>query len=365
MSQATPSGAWGVVGAAEAVQVLDRMLALDRVPHALLLAGPQGAGKSRVARGLAQALNCLAEGARPCGVCRSCERIAGGKHADVEVVTPGGICRIADHDHSRSRVIGICQVRRLETVAAMQPFEGPRRVFIVDPADALTSEAADAFLKTMEEPPPAVTIVLVSSAPSLLSETVRSRCRTLTVAPLPVPDLAAWLEREHGLDAEGARGLARLCAGRVGLALEAVGDSDPLALRRAQAEEVRRLASAGRAERFAYSERLAGRAGDPGNALTALSEWIAWWRDLLLAGAGAEAYLTHCDAAANVLAEARRYHPAEVARFLTALQYTVDLLHQGVNPRVALDAVMVQVPAPRAPAPMTQTGADTTEESRR
>ena len=362
MSAPTPSGAWSVVGAAEAVRVLDRMLALDRVPHALLLAGPQGAGKSRVARGLAEALNCQADGARPCGACRSCERIAGGKHADVEVVAPGGLCRVADHDHSRSRVIGICQVRRLETLAAMQPFEGRRRVFIVDPADALTSEAADAFLKTLEEPPPAVTIVLVSSAPNLLAETVRSRCRTLTVAPLPVPDLAAWLQREHGLDDEAARGLARLCAGRVGRALAAVADGDPLALRRAQAEAVRGLAAAGRAERFAYSERLAGRAGDPGNAFTALSEWIAWWRDLLLAGAGAEAYLAHSDAAAEVRAEARRYRPADVVRFLAALQSTVELLHQGVNARVALDALMVQVPAPRVPASVAHTVTAAVEE---
>ncbi|MEE9277728.1 MAG: DNA polymerase III subunit delta' [Dehalococcoidia bacterium] len=362
MSESVQSGAdWGVVGAADAVTTLQRMLAADRVPHALLITGPPQVGKSRVALGLARALNCDAASGRPCERCRACERIAAGKHADVEVVAPGGLCRVAEHDHSRSRSIGICAVRRLEMTAAMQPYEGRQRVFIVDPADALTEEAADAFLKTLEEPPAAVTFLLVTSRPALLPETVRSRCRALTVAPLAVADLAAWLAAERELPEEQANMLARMGRGRLGWVLSALAEGDPLALRRAQTEEIRRLAAAGRAERFAHAETLAGRGADPQNALTALAHWTDWWRDILLVAAGSDDRILHRDQRAELEAEARRYRAADVCRYLMQLQRTTELLQQGVSARLALQVLLLQTPVPQEGEPVEPGGARPTQ----
>ena len=336
---------WGPAGSA-AVGALQRMVREDRVPHALLLSGPAGTGKRALALGLAQALNCEGE-PRPCGDCRACARIRDGKHADVEVVSIGGLCRVPEHDHSASRTIGICVVRRLEMVAATKPFEGRQRIFVIDPADALSPEAADAFLKTLEEPPPAVTFALVSARPAHLSATLRSRCRTVDVAPLSLAACAAWLEREQGLAGVAAETLARMARGRIGWAQAALAEGEPLELRLAQTAEIRRLSAADRAERLAYAERLAGRGGDATNALTAVAHWIDWWRDLLLLAAGGAEHATHQTERDALLSAARHYRPAEIVRVLLALQDAERQLRQGVNPRLCLDALLLQLPPVR------------------
>lgn len=339
------SARWGIVGGETAVAALMRALAADRLPHAILLTGPAHVGKGTLALSLARALNCEGD-QRPCGECRPCGRIARGQHADVEVMAPGGICRVSDHDHSRSRTIGICAVRRVEAAAALQPYEGRQRVFIVDPADALTDEAEDAFLKTLEEPPPAVTFVLVSERPARLRATVRSRCQELALGPLPVEELAAWLVAQRDLDRETAAAVARLAGGRAGWAVAALDEGEPLEVRRTQTEEARRVLLSSRAERLAYAQSLAGRGGgEPVNALNALEHWIAWWRDMLLVGTDCPERVTHQAEQERLQADAGRYRSAEVARFLRALVETREHLRRGVNPRLALEAMLLQAPA--------------------
>ena len=348
---------WGMIGATPAVAALERMLTNDRVPHALLLVGPPQVGKGRLALALAQALNCDAP-APPCGECRSCRRIAEGKHADVEIISPGALCRVAEHDHSRSRRIGICAVRRVEMVASTTPFEGRQRVFIINPADALTGDAEDAFLKTLEEPPAAVTLVLVTSRPLALRETIRSRCRTITLAPLPTAVLADWLRAERGLEEATAQTVARLARGRADWAIEALREADPLALRQAAVEEIRRLSQARRAERLAFAESLGGRSGgEVANALVALESWASWWRDLLLVSANCADQIAHQDLRTLVEQESGRYRPREIVRFLLALQEAQAHLRAGVNARLCLDALFLQAPRPHTPeAPVAANG---------
>ena len=342
------SARWGIVGADAAVASLERALSSDRLSHAVLFTGPAHVGKGTLALSLARALNCEAPDseASPCGHCRPCDRIARGQHADVEVVAPGGICRVSDHDHSRSRTIGICAVRRVEATGAMQPYEGKQRVFIVDPADALTDEAEDAFLKTLEEPPSAVTFLLVSERPARLRDTVRSRCQELPLPPLSVQQLTDWLTVERQVEPETAAALARLAGGRAGWAIAALDDGDPLEVRRTQAEEARRVLNSSRATRLDYAQSLAGRGGgEPVNALSALEHWIAWWRDLLLVTTDCAERVTHQTEREQLQQDASRYRPADIASFLNALVQTREHLRRGVNPRLAIETMLLQAPA--------------------
>src|ERR687898_467947 len=147
------------------------------LPPSLIFAGPDGVGKRGAALALAQLFNCVSpiDGATPdaCGTCAACRRIARGVHADVLVVEPGD-----------SGSIKVDQARDAVERSAYRPFEGRRRVVIVDDADAMEASAQNALLKTLEEPPAGSTFVLVTARPDLLLPTVRSRCQRVRFTPL-------------------------------------------------------------------------------------------------------------------------------------------------------------------------------------
>jgi len=176
----------GEHGHARLVDLLQRSIRRGTLPPSLIFAGPTGSGKRATALAVAQTLNCLTaiassqqstvdsqqvETADACGRCAACVRIARGVHPDVLIVEPGD-----------TGAIKIEQVRDVVDRAAYRPFEGTRRVVIIDEADALMASAQNALLKTLEEPPPGSVFILLTSRPDMLLATVRSRCIRLWFA---------------------------------------------------------------------------------------------------------------------------------------------------------------------------------------
>src|SRR5688500_18417822 len=204
-----------LVGHTRLVTLLSRAVARNTLPPSLLLAGPAGVGKRRVAVATASALNCLDP--KPgtlehdaCGLCAACRRIERGVHPDVVVIEPGD-----------SGAIKIEPIREVIDQAGYRPFEGRRRVVIVDEADAMVPQAQNALLKTLEEPPSASVFMLVSSMPDALLATVLSRCPRLRFAPLSVADVADALMRDHEYGEADARAAAADADGSIGRALAA------------------------------------------------------------------------------------------------------------------------------------------------
>jgi len=205
-----------IVGHRRMLSLFTRAIARETLPPSLLLAGPRGIGKRRTAAAIATTLNCL----RPrrsdtfeidaCGECPSCRRIARGVHPDVIVVEP-----------EESGTIKTDQVRSVIDAANYRPFEGRRRVVIVDDADALVTQAQNALLKTLEEPPSASVFLLVSSMSDALLSTVRSRCRPLRLGELTPVEVAGVLVRDHQYSEAQAHAAAAEAGGSVGRALEA------------------------------------------------------------------------------------------------------------------------------------------------
>jgi DNA polymerase-3 subunit delta' len=214
-----------IIGHRRVIELLARSIERDSLPPSLILTGPSGVGKRRVAIATAQALNCLlqttdAGEARPsapgipvdsCGSCAACSRIARGVHPDVLMVEPGD-----------TGTIRIDPIRDLVDRAAYRPFEGRRRVVIIDEADALVPQAQNALLKTLEEPPSASVFLLVTSKPHMLLPTVRSRCPQLRFRPLDAEDVAAAL-MAAGRSEREARAIAAVAGGSLGRSLEVSG----------------------------------------------------------------------------------------------------------------------------------------------
>lgn len=198
-----------LVGNERIKRLLKRAVAEGRIAQGLIMSGPNGVGKRQFALSLAQAVNCLSlkEG-DACGNCSACRKISENNHIDVETFSPDG------------QFIKIAQMRDLTEKAQFRPYDGRRRVYIIDQAERLNPQAANSILKVLEEPPETTLLILVTSRPYSLLETIRSRCQMLSFSPLATNEMESYLKANYKRPAEETRMLARLARGSIGRALE-------------------------------------------------------------------------------------------------------------------------------------------------
>jgi len=166
-----------VLGQAHIVRVLKRQIAGDETLHAYLFTGTRGTGKTTMARLLAKGVNCLSDGARPCGVCENCESIRNGAFIDVIEIDAASNNGVAD-------------VRELVSSVIYPPTVGRKRVYIIDEAHMLSPAANNAFLKTLEEPPENTIFILATTEPGKELATIRSRCMMFEFKRVPAGTIA-------------------------------------------------------------------------------------------------------------------------------------------------------------------------------
>lgn len=281
-----------IIGQPRAVSLLRAALERRRVHHAWLLSGPEGTGKETTARAFAASLLCGAGGDDPvveaCGTCPSCQKLSRGVHPDLIVVLPESeavarkLLAREDLPKTPSRELKIEQIRNLQASLSRSPVEGKRRVVLLLGADSLNAAAQNAFLKTLEEPPPGTHLLLVAQAGDALLATTRSRCVRVPFGPLPPELLAAEIAGARGIDQEEARLRVALAGGSWGGALEL--DGAALADRRRILEALEGLRGDRLAPALRLAEELAGKGRD--DAELALEVIALFYRDAALAAEG-------------------------------------------------------------------------------
>ncbi len=330
---------WQIIGQGRAVSLLQQSLKAGRLAHAYLLVGPQHVGKMTLAIKLAQALNCEAE-EKPCLECTACKKIAAGSHADIQVI---GLS--LNEDETETKVIKIEQIRDVLHMASLPPFEGKHKVFIIDGAELMSTDAANCLLKTLEEPEARVTFILLTTNDRLLLPTVLSRCQRLELAPLPIQEEAEALVSGRNIAPERARLLAGLSHGCPGWALAAAQDEGTLQNRN---EEMVKIAGAINGDlegRFEYVDKLAsGFNKDRGAVYETLDRWLDYWRDLLLVRLGSEATVTNIDRRQELAETAGGYRITQIKDFIESIRRTAEMLKQNVNARLALEVMMLDIP---------------------
>ena len=198
-----------IEGHAQSIRTLQRAIANNALAHAYLFSGQAGIGKKKTAFALAAAVNCL--NAKPeggCGKCPSCRKVETLGHPDVHVLVPDG------------DEIKIDQIRQVQADFALKPFEGMKKVLIVDNAETMNPASSNAFLKTLEEPPGDALIILITAMPQSLLSTIRSRCQEIAFHPLPRNTLARAIAQRRGFSEEDAWFIAALAQGSMGRGLE-------------------------------------------------------------------------------------------------------------------------------------------------
>ena len=206
-----------IIGHHRPIKWLQSTLFADRLGHAYLFHGEPAIGKRRTAVALAQYLHCQAPQDTPyldsCGACRSCHQIEQGIHPDFLIIQP-------DDPESQNPKIKIDQIRDIEHLAIYRPLVGSHKICLIDEADSLTQEAANALLKTLEDPPDRCLFLLISSRPEHLLTTIRSRCLTLRFSPLPQAEIYEFLVNQRNMDPTNAQFVSIFSEGRLGSSLQ-------------------------------------------------------------------------------------------------------------------------------------------------
>ncbi|GAB4300809.1 MAG: hypothetical protein Kow0090_16330 [Myxococcota bacterium] len=195
-----------IIGQNGALEVLSSTLRSKRLSGAYLFVGPPGVGKFTTARLIAAALLCRSGKFPPCGECISCRKVEHLNHPDVIYLEP------------RGAEIRIDDVRETNRLLLLKPFESDYKVAIVDSAEKFRREAANAMLKTLEEPPTNTVIILVAASTAALLPTIVSRSQIIRFNALDDETLAAWLKKKRNLTEDDARFLAKLASGSPGKA---------------------------------------------------------------------------------------------------------------------------------------------------
>lgn len=336
---------WGIVGHAWAVEYLRRSVASGHGAHAYLFSGPPNIGKSLLALRLGQALICERGGPDPCLECRACRRAANGNHPDLRSISLATQAA-ADKNDSKSKEMKIGTVREWQRDIDLRPFEAPRRVFILEDAQALNEAASNAMLKTLEEPPSYAVLILVAHGAGDLLPTIVSRCRTLRLRPLPRAQVAQALEQQYNVARGDAELVAAWSAGRIGWAIRAVENPELLEQQQQRLDDLIQLGGASHVARLRWAEDRAKeyRGGDHETALEWLRLWQSWWRDVLLTRSGNDAVITHLDRRPELETIAKPLTVETIAAFLSRIDDTRTQLADNVNPQLAFENITLHTP---------------------
>jgi len=328
---------WETISQPRAIASLEHGLAKGNLSHAYLFVGPSQVGKTTLALDLARAVNCQ-DNTPPCGACQSCQRITNSKHADVTII---GLKSTKVKDAKPRAEIGIDDIRDLQHSASLPPYEGKYKVFIIDEAERLSSEAANCLLKTLEEPASSVIICLLATEELRLLPTVVSRCQRIELTPASIDEIERALIELHKLDNNKAKLLARLSQGCIGRATTAIYDDSYLAQRSKDLDYMTSLLSSSWGERFIYANQLRN---DRKATEELLNSWMLWWRDIMLTKCNYQQGVINIDQAATLEKWAQMLSLQEIKGFIVSLQESLKQVSKNANIRLVFETLMLTLP---------------------
>jgi DNA polymerase-3 subunit delta' len=301
-------------------------------------------------------LNCQAEPAEglavpdvPCGLCAGCSKILRGEHPDVIEINLQTQAELNDDaikgKGTTAKEIKIDSIREMQRTVGLSPHSGRWKVYIIGDADKLNDEAANCLLKTLEEPPAQTVLVLLADDESGLLPTIYSRCSQVPLRPLGRDVIEANLAREWGAEPEQAAHLAALAGGRLGWAVNLLRDRNALELRSRTLEDLAVLSGSTVLERINAATKYAKKFTEARAELYAtLDTWEGWWRDVLAVKAGAAELAMNANQLTTLTSVAKRVRVEQAYEAIELVQHTRRQLQENVNPRLALEALVLGMP---------------------
>jgi len=324
---------WGILGHDWAVELLQGHLANQRTRHAYLIVGPQGVGRRTLALRLAQALNCTQSlgPAIPCGECRACRLIDKMQHPDLTVIQ-------ADET---GRALKVDQIRELQRSLSLAPYEANYKIALILRFEEANPNAANALLKTLEEPPHHVIMLLTASDSEALLPTIISRCELIRLRPLSIDQVAFGLQTLWGLPADQAVLLAHISGGRPGYAFHLTQYPETLEQRKHHLDDMLSLLSATRAKRFSRAEELSN---EKVVLQSALQTWLTFWRDIMLRAAGSSSPITNIDLKDEIVTLSQKVDFVTAQDIVSKLGKSIEQVEKYINTRLVTEVLMLDLP---------------------
>jgi len=325
-----------IKGQERAVEFLRNSVNRERLSHAYLFCGPEGLGKTMLAKNLAKFLNCedpLKEGALfidCCDSCLSCRKINDFNHPDVHWLTRGG----------NARNISIDEIRLLQKEISLKAYEGRFKFFIIQDAHQMSEQAANCLLKTLEEPPVFSVIILIAVNIRGLLPTIISRCQLVKFYPLPYERLKDILSVNYGMNSDDVRFLSAASEGRIGQALR-LKDQDTFKEKNRLIEEVCLLNPGGVKRQASFN---AFNIKDKKKLATQIRYLLNWFRDILIFKIRLpEYFIINADRMEAIKSRAAFYTFEDLEQIIAKIDQAHRLIEQNVNRKLALEVMLGEI----------------------
>jgi DNA polymerase-3 subunit delta' len=267
----------------------------------------------------------------PCLDCSTCSQLERLVHPDLAVVEA----------ERRGGPIKVDQIRRLQHGLSLAPYDAKYRIAILLRFEDANQQAANALLKTLEEPPRQVVLLLTAVSADRLLPTIVSRCEVIRLRPVPSADLNQGLTSYWHIPAQETDLLTHLSGGRPGYAFRLYQDPEELSNRNTWLEDQLNLLSASRVDRFNYAEAMAK---NHQTLSEILKVWLSFWRDILLRASNSNSQITNIDYQEKINQLAHRYNHQQAFSMVVAIEKVFEHLAHNINPRLALEVFMLDLP---------------------
>ncbi|MFH1080527.1 MAG: DNA polymerase III subunit delta' [Pseudomonadota bacterium] len=317
-----------IYGHEKQIRILQQAMKSNRMAHAYLFYGMEGIGKRSAALVFAKALNCQERQGDACGYCSPCLKANHGNHSDLRIIEPAG------------QSIRIQEIREIQQQMAFRPFEGGWRTFILVDAEKMNPAAANALLKTLEEPMPSNILILVSSRPYRIPLTVLSRCQPLRFSPLTRETVDLYLRERLSLPTDTARLLAASSGGSIGRAIE-MNDEDYLSLRNHMLEQVMGLQRQDPLRLFSIIQAFGQERKD---ILARLDILRGCFRDVLVyKETGMAHFLTNQDRVPDIQSFAGGHSASDLLKYIRTVDRAYGAIDQNANKSLTLEVMMFRL----------------------
>ncbi len=330
---------WQILGHEWAAQILQKHIQQNSVRHAYLFSGAPGIGRRSLALRFAQAINCTQPPAPglPCGTCRVCTQLEKGQQADLSIL----------QSEEDSNNIKVEQIRELQRSLSLSPYEASYRIAILKNFQEATASTQNALLKTLEEAPDKVILLLTVDSVENLLPTIVSRCEILRLRPLPVESLSQTLQQQWQVDPDLAYELAHLTNGRIGLAQHYLNNPETLEQLHRWLEDSFQLLQQGSRERFAYADKITDRRKKSNTRESLRGVYMIWlnlWRDVFLTVSGSRMPLTYIQFSGLSRQAAAQLSLDEALSQMQRLETALDQLNANLNQRLLTENILYSWP---------------------